>query len=126
MAFEYIKTSKAPGAVGPYNQAVKTGSMVFVSGQLPIDPVTGEMVTGGAEAEAGQCMKNVLAILAEANLGADDIVKVTLYLKDMNDFSKVNEVYASFFSGAYPARVCVEISRLPKDANVEIDAIACF
>lgn len=126
MVFEYIKTSKAPAAVGPYNQAVKAGNMLYVSGQLPIDPSTGEMVTGGIEAEAGQCMKNVLAILAEAKLGADDVVKATIYLKDMNDFIKVNEVYASFFSGVYPARVCVEISRLPKDANLEIDAIACF
>jgi 2-iminobutanoate/2-iminopropanoate deaminase len=126
MGLEYIKTSNAPAAVGPYNQAVKAGNMVFVSGQLPFDTVAGEMVTSGIEAQAAQCMKNVLAILAEAKLKPDDIVKTTIYLKDMNDFTKVNEVYASFFSGAYPARVCVEISRLPKDVDIEIDAIACY
>lgn len=124
MANEYLETDNAPQAVGPYSQAVKTGNMVFVSGQLPLDPQTGEMVGEDAATQAAQCMKNLLAILETEWLNASDIVKITLYLKDMSDFSSVNEVYATFFNGNYPARVCIEVARLPKDALVEIDCIA--
>lgn len=124
MAHEYVNTENAPRAVGPYSQAVKVGSMVFVSGQLPLDPGSGEMIGDDAATQAAQCLKNILAILETEWLNASDIVKATIYLKDMNDFASVNEVYATFFNGNYPARVCIEVARLPKDALVEIDAIA--
>ncbi len=124
MNFEYIHTKKAPAAVGPYSAGVKAGNLVFVSGQMPIDPATGTVVPGDAAAKATRCMKNVLAILAESGLGVDNIVKTTIFLKDMNDFGLVNEAYASFFKESYPARSCVEVSRLPKDVDVEIEAIA--
>ncbi|MBW6464135.1 MAG: RidA family protein [Firmicutes bacterium] len=124
MAHEYVNTEHAPGAVGPYSQAVKVGSMVFVSGQLPLDPASGEMVGADAATQAAQCMKNILAILETEWLNASDIIKATIYLKNMNDFASVNEVYATFFNGKYPARVCIEVAGLPKDALVEIDAVA--
>jgi len=124
MTFQYLHTDNAPKAVGPYSQAVKAGNLVFVSGQMPVDPVTGEIITATAASQAEQCMKNIMTILGEANMTADNIVRATIYLKDMNDFSQVNEVYATFFKDKYPARVCVEVSRLPKDVGVEIDAIA--
>ena len=124
MTFQYIHTDNAPRAVGPYSQAVKAGNLVFVSGQMPVDPATGEIITSDAAAQAGQCLKNVMAILGEAGMNAGHIVRMTVYLKDMNEFAAVNEVYATFFDGSYPARVCVEVSRLPKDVGVEIDAIA--
>lgn len=124
MSFKYIHTKKAPEAVGPYSPGVISGNLIFVSGQMPIDPATGEMVTGDAGAKATQCLKNVLAILEEAGLTAKSIVKSTIFLKDMDDFSLVNEAYAAFFKGDYPARSCVEVSRLPKDVEVEIEVIA--
>lgn len=124
MDLKYIQTDNAPQAVGPYSQAVRAGGLLFVSGQLPIDPATGEMVSGDAAKQAEQCLRNVLAILEAEKLTADNIVRATIYLQDMNDFSRVNEVYAAFFEGKYPARVCVEVSRLPKEAAVEIDAVA--
>jgi len=126
MDLKYIQTNNAPQAVGPYSQAVKAGNLLFVSGQLPLDPATGEMVGGDAAAQANQCLRNIIAILEAENLSVDNIVRITIYLQDMNDFSRVNEVYAAFFAGKYPARVCVEVSRLPKEAAVEIDAVACF
>ncbi|MGM0653137.1 MAG: RidA family protein [Bacillota bacterium] len=121
-----IHTKDAPAAVGPYSQGVKTGNMIFVSGQMPVVPSTGEAVEGDAGEKAKQCMKNVLAILKEAGLTADNIVKTTIFLTDMNDFGAVNEVYASFFGDNYPARSCVEVSRLPKGVDVEIEAIAAY
>jgi len=124
MSFKYIHTKKAPAAVGPYSPGVISGNLIFVSGQMPIDPATGEVVTGDAGAKATQCLKNVLAILEEAGLTAKSIVKSTIFLKDMDDFSLVNEAYAAFFKGDYPARSCVEVSRLPKDVEVEIEVIA--
>jgi 2-iminobutanoate/2-iminopropanoate deaminase len=124
MDLKYIQTNNAPRAVGPYSQAVKAGSMLFVSGQLPIDPATGEMVSGDAAAQAKQCLRNIMAILEAEKLTAGDIIRMTVYLRDMNDFSLVNEIYATFFKEKYPARVCVEVSKLPKEAAVEIDAIA--
>jgi 2-iminobutanoate/2-iminopropanoate deaminase len=126
MDLKYIQTNNAPQAVGPYSQAVKAGNLLFVSGQLPLDPATGEMVGGDVAAQANQCLRNIIAILEAENLSVDNIVRITIYLQDMNDFSRVNEVYAAFFAGKYPARVCVEVSRLPKEAAVEIDAVACF
>ncbi len=124
MTDQYLHTSNAPAAVGPYSQAVKTGNLLFVSGQMPVDPETGEVVKGNATAKAAQCMKNVLAILAQAGLTADNIIKTTIFLTDMNDFGQVNEAYADFFKENYPARSCVEVSRLPKDVSVEIEVVA--
>ncbi len=125
MNSEYIHTGNAPKAVGPYSQAVKMGNLLFVSGQMPVNPATGELVGGDAGAKAKQCMKNILAILDEMKLTADNIVKTTIFLTDMDDFGLVNEAYASFFSGNYPARSCVEVSRLPKNVDVEIEVVAC-
>ncbi len=124
MGKESIHTEKAPAAVGPYSQGVKVGDMVFVSGQMPVDSKTGEIVEGDITAKAEKCMENVLAILAEAGMTADNIVKATIFLTDLGDFGQVNEVYASFFKDSYPARSCVEVSRLPKDVTVEIEVIA--
>ncbi len=121
-----VHTDNAPAAVGPYSQGVKTGNMMFVSGQMPVVPATGEVVEGDVGEKARQCMKNVLAILEEAGLKADNIIKTTIFLTDMNDFGAVNEVYASFFGDSYPARSCVEVSRLPKGVDVEIEAIAGY
>lgn len=124
MIMEHIQSDGAPKAIGPYSQAVKMGDLVFLSGQLPLDPVTGEMVNGDVQAQARLCMENILGILREENLTAKNIIKTTIYLKNMNDFSRVNEVYATFFNQNYPARVCIEVSKLPKGAVVEIEAIA--
>lgn len=124
MGKERIHSEKAPAAVGPYSQGVKAGDLVFVSGQMPVDSKTGEVVEGDITGKAKKCMENVLAILAEAGMTADNIVKATIFLTDLNDFSRVNEVYASFFKESYPARSCVEVSRLPKDVTVEIEVIA--
>lgn len=121
-----VHTSNAPAAVGPYSQGVKAGNMMFVSGQMPVVPATGEKVEGDAGEKARQCMENVLAILKEGGLTADNIIKTTIFLTDINDFGAVNEVYASFFGEKYPARSCVEVSRLPKGVDVEIEAIAVY
>lgn len=120
-----IATKNAPGAIGPYSQAVKTaGGMLFVSGQIPLVPATGEMVDGGIEAQTQQVLENLSAIVAEAGYALTDVVKTTVYITDIGNFSKVNEVYAKFFVKDCPARVCVEVSNLPKGALVEIDVIA--
>lgn len=120
-----IATKNAPGAIGPYSQAVKTaGGMLFVSGQIPLVPATGEMVEGGIEAQTQQVLENLSAIVAEAGYALTDIVKTTVYITDIGNFSKVNEIYAKFFVKDCPARVCVEVSNLPKGALVEIDVIA--
>ncbi len=119
-----VSTAKAPAAIGPYVQAARCGGLVVTSGQLPIDPATGAFPEG-VQAQTRQSLANVKAILEEAGLGMSDILKTTVFLKDMNDFAAMNEVYASFFEeGAYPARSAVEVARLPKDALVEIEAIA--
>lgn len=124
MTAKPVLSKNAPEAVGPYSHGFQAGNYIFVSGQMPVDPVSGEMVRSNAGEKATQCMKNVLAILAEAGMTAENIVKTTIFLKDMDDFSLVNEAYASFFKGNYPARSCVEVSRLPKDVEVEIEVIA--
>ena len=120
---EIVKTDKAPGAIGPYSQAVKTDSMVFVSGQLAFDPATGELVTDDIKSETRQAMTNLKTILEAAGSGLDKVVKTTLFIKNMDDFPLVNEVYGEFFSQNYPARACVEVARLPRDANVEVEAV---
>ncbi len=124
MGKESIHTEKAPAAVGPYSQGIKAGNLVFVSGQMPVNSKTGEVVEGDVTEKAKKCMENVLAILAEAGMTADNIVKATIFLTDLGDFGRVNEVYASYFKDSYPARSCVEVSRLPKDVSVEIEVIA--
>ena len=124
MKKEIINTKKAPAAIGPYSQAVRVGDLVFTSGQIPIDPSTGEFVSGDIKAQAEQSLKNIQAILNEANMDFSNVIKVNVFLKDMNDFAKVNEVYASYFKEPYPARSCVQVAKLPKDAAVEIEVIA--
>ncbi|MGR5148691.1 RidA family protein [Photobacterium alginatilyticum] len=120
---ETVNTEKAPAAVGPYVQAKKFGNMLYTSGQLPLDPETGKMPEDVA-AQAKQSLANVEAIVNEAGLTKADIVKATVFVKDLNDFGIVNEVYAAFFGVNCPARSCVEVARLPLDAKVEIEVIA--
>ena len=119
-----ISTSKAPAAIGPYSQAIQVGNLVFASGQIPIDPATGSLVAGGAKEQARQSLTNVKAILDEAGLTLDNVVKTTVFLADMNDFADVNAVYAEFFAEPYPARSAVAVKTLPKGALVEIEVIA--
>jgi len=118
-----IVTDKAPGAIGPYSQAVEAGGFVYTSGQLPLDPHTGTMPAGIA-AQTEQSLKNVLAILEARGLSAGDVVKTLVFIKDMNHFGEMNEVYKRFFTSDFPARSCVEVARLPKDALVEIEVVA--
>ena len=119
-----ISTSMAPAAIGPYSQAIQVGNLVFASGQIPIDPATGSFVAGGVKEQARQSLTNVKAILDEAGLTLDNVVKTTVFLADMNDFADVNAVYAEFFAEPYPARSAVAVKTLPKGALVEIEVIA--
>lgn len=119
-----IHTDQAPAAIGPYSQAVQVGNLLFTSGQIPLDPATGAVVEGGIEAQARQSLTNVQAVLAQAGADMGAVVKTTVFLKDMNDFAAMNEVYAQFFQGDYPARSAVQVARLPKDVLVEIEAVA--
>lgn len=119
-----ISTTKAPSAIGPYSQAIKAGDTVYVSGQLPIVPETGTFAEGGIKEETRQSFRNIRNILAEAGLTLSDVVKVTVLLKDINDFVQVNEAYAEFFTAPYPARSAFAVAALPKGANIEIEAIA--
>lgn len=121
---EIISTENAPGAIGPYSQAVKVGNMVFCSGQIPIDTATGEFVSADVAAQTEQVLKNLNAVLEAAGGNLNNVVKTTVFLADMNDFAAMNEVYARFFSENKPARATVQAARLPKDARVEIDCIA--
>lgn len=119
-----ISTPNAPAAIGPYSQGVDGGGIVITSGQLPIDPATGVFAEGGIAGQTKQSLENVKAVLAAAGLSMENVIKTTVFLKDMNDFAAMNEVYASFFPQTPPARSAVEVARLPKDALVEIEAIA--
>lgn len=119
-----ISTPKGPAAVGPYSQAIQTGNMIFVSGQLGLVPETGEFAEGGVEAQAEQSMKNAIAILEEAGFTAQDIVKVTMLMTDMNDFAKANAVYAKFFTSDFPARSAFQVTALPKGGLIEFEVIA--
>lgn len=121
---EIIATDHAPRAIGPYSQAVRAGKMLFASGQIPIDPATGEFVAGGIAEQTEQVLKNLTAVFEAAGVGMNQIVKTTVFLVDMNDFTAMNEVYARFFGEAPPARATVQAARLPRDAKVEIEAIA--
>ncbi|MFT4602127.1 MAG: 2-iminobutanoate/2-iminopropanoate deaminase [Arenicella sp.] len=119
-----ISTNKAPGAIGPYSQAVKTGNMLFTSGQIALDPETGELVMDDVSIETHQVMSNMKAVLEEAGMTFENVVKTTIFLQDMGDFAAVNEVYASYFSSDFPARETVQVACLPKSVNVEISMIA--
>lgn len=124
MYIEVIKTNKAPEAIGPYSQAIVTGSFVYTSGQIPINPQTGEVVDGGIEEQAKQVLENLKNVLEAAGSSLNKVVKTTVFIKDMDSFAKVNEVYAKYFSEPYPARSCVEVSKLPKGVLIEIEAVA--
>lgn len=119
-----ISTSNAPAAIGPYSQAIQSGPWLFVSGQIPLDPASGALVDGDIATETHQVMRNIQAVLSEAGLSFDDVVKTTVYLKDLSDFEAVNAVYATYVSSPTPARSTVQVARLPRDVRVEIDVIA--
>ena len=121
---EIIQTEHAPNAIGPYSQAVKANGLIFASGQIPIDPQTGQFVAGGIAEQTEQVLKNLAAVLEAAGSGLNRIVKTTVFLADMQEFAAMNEVYGKFFKELTPARATVEAARLPRDARVEIDAIA--
>jgi 2-iminobutanoate/2-iminopropanoate deaminase len=121
---EIISTNNAPAAIGPYSQAIKVGNMVFVSGQIPIDPKTGEFVSNDVAEQTEQVLKNLSAVLEAAGSSLANVVKTTVFLADMNDFVVMNEIYAKHFADNKPARATVQAARLPKDARVEIDCIA--
>ena len=121
---EIVATERAPRAIGPYSQAVRSGNFLFASGQIPIDPATGEFVAGGITEQTEQVMRNVSAILEAAGAGLQQVVKTTVFLADMDDFTAMNEVYGRFFGEDPPARATVQAARLPRDARVEIEVIA--
>ena len=125
MTKKIILSQNAPAPVGPYSQAVVSGELVFTAGQIPLDPSTGQLVQGDIKDQTRRVLENLKAVLEEADSKLEKVLKVTVYLKDMNDFAGMNEVYALFFQGGkFPARTTVEVSRLPKDARVEIDVLA--
>ena len=121
---EIISTTNAPAAIGPYSQAVKAGNLLFVSGQVPLDPATGAPVEATIQAQTTQSLNNLKAILAQAGATMDNVVKTTVFLKDMEDFAEMNRIYQTFFAADCPARSAVQVGRLPKDVLVEIEAIA--
>ena len=118
-----ISTDKAPAAIGPYSQAIEVNGMIYTSGMIPIDPSTGELVTGSVEAQAEQAFLNMKNLLEAAGTDISQVVKTTVFIKDMNDFGKINDIYKEFFTSDFPARSCVEVARLPKDVLIEIEAI---
>jgi 2-iminobutanoate/2-iminopropanoate deaminase len=121
---QIIKTEGAPQAIGPYSQAVRAGGLVFASGQIPLDPRTGEVIAGGIREQTEQVLRNLAAVLEAAGTGLDHVMKTTVFLADMNDFAAMNEVYGRYFEKDAPARATVEVARLPRDARVEIEVIA--
>lgn len=124
MEKKIVVSDQAPKAIGPYSAGVQVGNFVYTAGQLGIDPQTGDFVPGGIEAETSQALKNLRAVLEAAGSSLAQVVKTTVFLKDMNDFSAMNQVYAQFFTENYPARSAVQVARLPKDGSVEIEAVA--
>lgn len=124
MNHQILNTNDAPAPIGPYNQSVLTGNLLFISGQIPLDPQTGELVNATLQDETHQCMKNLEAILKNAGLSFENVIKSTIFITDMKRFAEVNEVYGSYFSGNYPARETVQVAALPKFVNVEISMIA--
>ena len=119
-----ISTDRAPAAIGPYSQAVETGNMIFTSGVIPVDPKTGEISGNDAAEQAEQAFNNLKALLEESGSGMDRVVKTTVFITNMDDFSRINEVYARHFFKPYPSRSCVEVARLPKDVLIEVEAVA--
>jgi 2-iminobutanoate/2-iminopropanoate deaminase len=124
MGKKVIQTEKAPKPIGPYSQAIRAGNFIFLSGQIPIDPKTEELVKGDIRQQTRQVLENIRGVLESQGLGMQDVVKVTIFLKDMGSFNQMNEVYATYFPFSPPARSTVEVSRLPKDVDLEIEAIA--
>lgn len=124
MERQVILTDRAPAAIGPYSQAIRLGDLIFVSGQIPIDPATGKVVEGDIALQTAQVLKNVAAILESAGSGLAKVLKTTVYLRDISDFARMNEVYAAFFKQNPPTRATVEVSRLPREVAIEIDAIS--
>lgn len=118
-----ISTDKAPSAIGPYSQAIKAGGMLFCSGQIPVDPATG-VIPEGVEAQAEQALTNVKNLIEAAGSSIDNVVKTTVFIKNMDDFAAINGIYAKYFTEPFPARSCVEVARLPKDVLLEVEAIA--
>ncbi|MBK5274272.1 MAG: RidA family protein [Desulfuromonadales bacterium] len=125
MNLKTIATTNAPAAIGPYSQAIQAGNLLFCSGQIPLDPATGEVVAGDIRRQAGQVMENIAAVLTAAGAGFSDVIKTTIYLVDMNDFGVVNEVYGSCFPEHKPARSTVAVKALPRGVLLEIEVIAC-
>lgn len=121
---EVISTNQAPAAIGPYSQAIKAGNLLFISGQIPVDPATGEVVEATIQAQATRSLTNIQNILAQAGATMDNVVKTTVFLKDIGDFVEMNKIYASFFGAECPARSAVQVAKLPKDVMLEIEAIA--
>ena len=117
-----ISTDKAPAAIGPYSQAIRSGNMLFCSGQIPVDPETG-IIPEGVKAQAEQALTNVKNLIAAAGSSIENVIKTTVFIKDMNDFAVINEIYAKYFTDPFPARSCVEVARLPKDVLLEVEAI---
>ncbi len=124
MQKEVIFTEKAPAAIGPYSQAIKFGNMVYTSGMIPVVPETGEVAQGDAAAQTEQVLKNLNEVLAKAGTSFDNVIKTTVFIKNMGDFAAINEVYKKYFTSNFPSRSCVEVARLPKDVLVEIECIA--
>jgi len=124
MEKKVIQTEKAPRAIGPYSQAVQARNFLFLSGQIPLDPKTGELVKGDIRQQTKQVLENIKGVLESQKLGMENVVKVTLFLKDIGNFNQVNEVYATYFQSSFPARSTVEVAKLPRDAEIEIEAIA--
>jgi 2-iminobutanoate/2-iminopropanoate deaminase len=124
MEKKVIQTEKAPKAIGPYSQAIQAGNLLFLSGQIPLDPASGELVKGDIREQTRRVLENLKGVLESQHLGMDDVVKVTIFLKDIGNFNQVNEVYATYFPSSPPARSTVEVARLPRDAGIEIEAIA--
>jgi len=119
-----IYTSKAPAAIGPYSQAIEVGNMIYTSGMIPINPMDGNLVNGSIEEQTEQVLKNLSALLEEAGSSLEKVVKTTVFIKNMDDFAKINQIYGTYFIENYPARSCVEVARLPKDVLIEVEAIA--
>jgi 2-iminobutanoate/2-iminopropanoate deaminase len=126
MTKQAISSDNAPKAIGPYSPAIRAGQLLFVSGQVPLDPATGQMVGGGIAEQTRRVLDNIGALLAAGGRSFADVVRTTIFLADMNDFAAVNEIYGQYFSEPYPARATVQVARLPKDARVEIDVIASY